>query len=204
MTTNTDTEFGTFRIQSQQILNLIIFTFNISITFPVKFLAFNTLERRCSLYWYYGRNKYLPCGYGKDIIKLHYSTESILTEYYSRRCRHQTYRAPRATNPSTLMGSICSALFKHWKASDSWPALKNLMPSATLFNAHLPFCILRKPSALSFSPIETLQNIWIKSNDWNMVTNKCALLQAFQEGARIAWLNVQTQCFTHVLNHTRI
>lgn len=41
------------------------------------------------------------------------------------------YSAPRATRPSTLRGSMVSALFKHWNASECRPSLKCSIPSAT-------------------------------------------------------------------------
>lgn len=65
--------------------------------------------------------------------------------------KEYTYNAPRATKPSTLRGSMLSALLRHWKASECLPDLKCSMPSATLLKAHLLAWTWRSSNAYSCS-----------------------------------------------------
>ena len=108
--------------------------------------------------WLFSVEKRVLIHFSKNVRKKLLKIIDKFSENETRKNGDETYRAPRATRPSTLAGSMVRALLRHWKASVSWPALKNLIPSATLFRAHFPFCVLRNSSAKSFSLCGALGN----------------------------------------------
>jgi len=69
-----------------------------------------------------------------SIYEMRQTCQQISSQHTNNWCSmtKSTYRAPRATNASTLSASICSALLNICIASVSRPCLKWSTPSATL------------------------------------------------------------------------